>query len=176
MPLTTEDARALRHKLTRLGLCHHCRVKTRGYLCGSCRLKQKERTRKYYLVEKNKLRRCRQVRAWRQKNKDRHRLSKRQDYRNAARAVFDYYGKVCACCREKNLVFLTIDHIHGGGHKHMKQIRMMLYPWLRARGFPPGFQTLCFNCNMGKKIYKECPHKTGAVRFFDKVHVKTVEG
>ncbi len=32
--------------------------------------------------------------------------------------------------------------------------------WLKANNFPPGFQTLCHNCNIGKHRNKGiCPHK-----------------
>lgn len=37
--------------------------------------------------------------------------------------VLDHYSNgtmVCACCGEKNIEFLTIDHIDGGGHTHRK--------------------------------------------------------
>jgi hypothetical protein len=30
---------------------------------------------------------------------------------------------------------------------------------LKRRGFPPGHQVLCHNCNMAKQFYGQCPHK-----------------
>lgn len=79
-------------------------------------------------------------------------------------AVFRAYGgPVCKCCGEKHLVFLSIDHIDGGGNAHRKEINRTgigFYRWLKINGFPPGFQVLCHNCNQGKHSLGECPHVT----------------
>lgn len=74
-----------------------------------------------------------------------------------------YGGAVCACCGETEPLFLTIDHINNDGHLHRKNTPSAtnLYTHLRARGFPPGFQVLCMNCNFGKARNKGvCPHKS----------------
>lgn len=71
----------------------------------------------------------------------------------------------CACCEEKEIKFLSIDHINGGGNKHRKEIigenskGGNIYVWLIKNNFPEGFQILCHNCNMAKGFYKICPHK-----------------
>lgn len=84
----------------------------------------------------------------------------RLKYRRALRAeVLRAYGEKCACCGERNHIFLTIDHIRNDGAKHRKTITTSFYLWLKQSGWPPGFQTLCYNCNCGK--YKNggvCPH------------------
>jgi hypothetical protein len=83
-------------------------------------------------------------------------------YRVARRAkVFSHYGGfVCACCGEKEPVFLCIDHINGGGHKHRVTERFTdLVYWLYKNKYPKGYQVLCFNCNMAKHINGECPHQ-----------------
>jgi len=74
--------------------------------------------------------------------------------------VFDHYGRQCACCGEKELKFLSIDHIDGNGTRHRKEIHGKINAWLVKNNFPKGFQTLCFNCNWGR--YRNngiCPHK-----------------
>jgi hypothetical protein len=63
----------------------------------------------------------------------------------------------CSCCNESHIEFLTIDHIHGGGNKHRKQI-YSLYPWLVRNKFPEGFRVLCYNCNLSLGKYGYCPH------------------
>lgn len=76
--------------------------------------------------------------------------------------VFDHYGHACACCGEAEPEFMTIDHMAGGGNAHRREIGSAgLYRHLRARGFPPGFQTLCFNCNWSKGHHPSntCPHQ-----------------
>lgn len=73
------------------------------------------------------------------------------------------YGGQCACCGEKELEFLSIDHINGGGRQHKKTIgggSGDLYRFVRLNGFPPGFQVLCLNCNLSKHIGGGvCAHK-----------------
>lgn len=74
----------------------------------------------------------------------------------------DHYGNVCACCGEHERKFLTIDHANNDGAEHRKELKgMALDRWLVNNDFPPGFQLLCWNCNMAKALYGECPH-TGA--------------
>ncbi len=79
-------------------------------------------------------------------------------------ALQAYSGKSphCACCRESNLEFLSIDHIHGGGRKHRMELKgkgVVFCRWLRDQGYPPGFRVLCHNCNFSMGIYGYCPHR-----------------
>lgn len=77
-----------------------------------------------------------------------------------------YGGWKCACCGELERKFLTLDHINGGGNRHRIEIGgrkdsagLPTYLNLYKRGFPPGFQVLCMNCNFGKRMNNgECPH------------------
>jgi hypothetical protein len=67
----------------------------------------------------------------------------------------------CNCCGERRIEFLTLDHIHGGGTKHRQETRksgVSYYSMLKKQGYPPGFQTLCDNCNRAKGHYGHCPH------------------
>lgn len=75
--------------------------------------------------------------------------------------VFNYYGAKCACCGETEPVFLTIDHVNDDGAEHRREIgRGYLYRWLRQNGYPEGFQTLCWNCQWGKRAGNGvCPHQ-----------------
>jgi hypothetical protein len=77
--------------------------------------------------------------------------------------VFAAYGGArCACCGEAERLFLCIDHREGGGYRHRKEIGAgRFYRWLRLKAFPPGYQVLCHNCNMGKMLNGGiCPHLT----------------
>lgn len=87
--------------------------------------------------------------------------------------VIKHYGGKCACCGEDHFIFLTIDHIHGGGGKHREEILgeftkkekeiyhngELFYLWLIRHKYPKGFQVLCANCNMakGQSDKKYCP-------------------
>ncbi|MBA7490209.1 hypothetical protein ES702_00744 [subsurface metagenome] len=80
--------------------------------------------------------------------------------------VLKHYGgdpPKCACCGEKHLEFLTIDHINGGGRKHEIQIKKQGYrtvtEWLYRNNFPKGFRVLCWNCNSCLGTYGYCPHQ-----------------
>jgi hypothetical protein len=77
-----------------------------------------------------------------------------------------YGGPRCNCCGDSIFQFLTIDHINNDGAAHRKLISKdgrsggALNCWLKRHGYPPGFQVLCFNCNIGKHINGGiCPHK-----------------
>lgn len=76
--------------------------------------------------------------------------------------VIDHYSNgtmKCACCGEKHLEFLTIDHIAGGGNKHRKSIKQTnFYAWLVRNEYPEGYRVLCMNCNWSRK-YGACPHE-----------------
>lgn len=77
--------------------------------------------------------------------------------------VFNAYGAmVCACCGERRVEFLTIDHIEGCGREHRKTLRFsgsQFYRWLRKNNYPQGFQILCYNCNCAKGHSRYCPHE-----------------
>lgn len=87
-------------------------------------------------------------------------------YKTLRDEVFAQYGGyVCACCAEDEPIVLTIDHIENNGREHRQQLENRrfsgekFYRWLRRNDFPPGYQVLCWNCNMGK--YRNggvCPH------------------
>ena len=80
--------------------------------------------------------------------------------RDCTQLVFDHYGRSCACCGETIPLLLTIDHINNDGAKHRRQLSgsrtgkvgAWFYKWLVDNGLPPVYQTLCWNCNMGKHI------------------------
>jgi 5-methylcytosine-specific restriction endonuclease McrA len=82
----------------------------------------------------------------------------RRRYRARQReAVFDHYGRACACCGVAE--DLTIDHVNGDGSRHRARIgtgSAKLYRWLVASGFPDGFQTLCAPCNTSKGRHERC--------------------
>lgn len=79
------------------------------------------------------------------------------------RIVFEHYGgksPKCSCCGEKEIKFLSMDHINGGGSKHRKEKNFSnIYYQLIKEGFPEGFEILCYNCNLAKGFFGKCPHK-----------------
>ena len=101
---------------------------------------------------------------WYETNKVKRLTQKREQYQEQRQSVFKHYGVVCACCGEKEPLFLTIDHINNDGYLHRKgkdTSHNNIYYWLIKNNYPVGFQTLCMNCNTGKhKNNGVCPHKT----------------
>lgn len=97
---------------------------------------------------------------------------KQIEYINAAKdeCYVAYGGYVCVCCGESEKMFLTLDHIDSDGAAHRKEVFGTnergglragdMYRHLKRKGFPPGFQVLCFNCNCGRQRNKGvCPHQ-----------------
>lgn len=81
-------------------------------------------------------------------------------HRKLRKQVLELYGGKCTCCGVDAWQFLQIDHINGGGRKHLLSFGNRLwdyYKWLLAEK-REGFQVLCANCNTAKN-YGICPHK-----------------
>ena len=93
----------------------------------------------------------------RQAARDRARLWREEQKRQLVAG----YGGMCACCGEKRLEFLSIDHVNGGGTAHRKSFSgntASLYRSVISRGFPPEFRVLCYNCNLSIGFRGYCPH------------------
>ena len=132
----------------------------RGLRCRSCRseydmhrLKTNTSARQLYLISKKK---------YYINNKDKI-LAYNTSNRNKLKAeVINHYSNglnCCACCKESDIRFLSIDHINNNGAEHRKSMRKSICRWLRRNNYPIGYQVLCFNCNLGKSINKGiCPH------------------
>lgn len=78
-----------------------------------------------------------------------------------------YGGCLCSCCGENNLAFLTLDHVDNNGADHRRELfgktnvgGSPFYRKLRKQGYPSGFRVLCFNCNVARGFFGECPHVT----------------
>ena len=74
--------------------------------------------------------------------------------------VQDHYGGKCICCGETEPLFLTVDHIDGGGTKHRKEInKSSMNRWIIENNYPDDLQLLCWNCNCGRaRNNGVCPH------------------
>ena len=78
--------------------------------------------------------------------------------------AIDAYGAKCQCpgCNIKERKFLTIDHIFNDG-KYEKH-RSSIYLKLKRLGYPKDkYQLLCYNCNITKSHYGQCPHQKEAL-------------
>lgn len=91
----------------------------------------------------------------------------RKSYHELRGQTIEAYGGKCACCGEIERKFLAVDHIHGGGCQHHKELRRRsivgagFHRWLKNNNYPDVFRILCNNCNMASSLYGSCPHQTG---------------
>ena len=96
-------------------------------------------------------------------NKEKHKLIGKRCWNNYKFKVMNHYTNYdikCICCGEKQIEFLTLDHINNDGKKHRETVHN-LYVWIIHNNFPSGFQVLCMNCNWAKGRDKDhiCPHQ-----------------
>ena len=74
-------------------------------------------------------------------------------------------GYTCRCCGETEPMFLTIDHVNGGGANHRKSLSsnsIYFGNLLKDPEVASKYQVLCSNCNSGR--YRNggiCPHRRG---------------
>lgn len=144
--------------------------------------------RQYYLKNKAKIEADRKV--YYAENKDKfikaakkHYLENKERHRDLARIrtrerkieLKNYFGGKCSCCGEKEMEFLTIDHVHengaeerrANGKREYRSANDITYQkiWdLMKTGKPASeitdYQVLCFNCNCSKHYGKGiCVHK-----------------
>jgi hypothetical protein len=99
---------------------------------------------------------------YRRKNKEAIKQYQKENKWNLKFSAFLFYGSRCSCCGEKEIKFLTIDHIKGGGTRHRKKLSNGVRDIYQQIIFNPLkrklYTVLCMNCNWAKGIYGECPH------------------
>lgn len=142
--------------------------------------RQKEYNKKYWKKNKEKIALNRKIKRskrtleeirydslktikWRKDNLEKVNEYLRKRYYSIRIECLNYYSNnmlECNCCKEKEIKFLSIDHINNDGAKHRKEMKQKnIYRWLKTNNYPEGFQVLCYNCNLSKGFYGECPHK-----------------
>ena len=89
---------------------------------------------------------------------------KRFLYKRALKTLcIEKYGRVCACCGEDRIEFLTLDHIGGRSRGHEIDVLdgVQLSLWLKRNNFPSNIhlRVLCCNCNFSIGAYGYCPHQ-----------------
>lgn len=151
------------------GLCVRCGgMRTEGKTrCGSCHLKHLEYSNKakakaiakgncrYCLINpatsgKSMCSECLEIHSGRQKT----------TYQNHRASCIEAYGGRCVCCGTSNQKYLQLDHIHGDGASHRKEIfggrGGSIYTWAYRNDFPNLLQLLCANCHQAKTVYGGC--------------------
>lgn len=129
-----------------------------GNICISC---SNEISLKYY--HNNRKRISDQHKLYHKINKDKIDRYNKEYSTKQKDKVFEFYGVKCICCGESNILFLTLDHTRNDGNECRKRVHSKggtaLYTWIVNNNFPNIFQTMCYNCNMGKSRNNGiCPH------------------
>ncbi len=157
-------------KFRESGLCIYCGKKPidKGFVsCQGCREQNRLYSVKHrsLLTKKDKKRKSLQSLSWAKLNPERTKEIGKKSRRKLKLEVFNHYGGAkCACCGEKEICFLTLDHPNNDGAKHRqsltgKKAGVTIYRALKRAKWPPGLQVLCFNCNCGRQINNGiCPH------------------
>ncbi len=68
----------------------------------------------------------------------------------------------CACCGITDIRLLSVEHLEGGGRKHLTQCggNHAVYRAIRREGYPRDkYAVLCHNCNHAWGYYDICPHE-----------------
>lgn len=96
-----------------------------------------------------------------QADRDRYLAERKAIYQRLKGKVFALLGDHCECCEEKNVEFLAIDHIDGGGYAHRKKRNQsgVYRDILKLENPKASYRILCFNCNWSLGTYGYCPHK-----------------
>lgn len=147
-------------------------MKPKNRPTSECKQCCKDRTMERF---RNKREHCLNVRRrYRSNNREQILLVDRKLRARRKLLVLTHYGKgalACVCCGIQEIEFLTLDHIAANGADHRRELKeryhqnapggWFIYKWLIDNGFPVGYQTLCFNCNVGKHRSKVniCPHE-----------------
>jgi hypothetical protein len=135
-----------------------------------------QQKREHYAANREEM--VSKAREKRERNREKDRAAARAYYRRNREARIAYnrkygmklkldalaaYGVHCQCCGVCETSFLTIDHIDGCSKEQRRTegLGRQFYLWLKKNDYPTGYQTLCFNCNMGRQVNGGiCPHQT----------------
>ncbi len=95
------------------------------------------------------------------KNREKLESYNKQYLRNLRSKIISNYGNKCNCCGIKTKEFLSIDHVNGGGRKHLRKLGggSSLILFIIRNNYPKDFQILCYNCNFAKREKSKCPHQ-----------------
>ncbi len=123
-------------------------------ICKKC---VSEEMHRYYLKNKEKI--TKRNDQWRSNNKNRvvgHSKKYRTRLKIDALKAYSNNKAKCACCGEKEIDFLCLDHINNDGKEDRKKTGLgtSFLKWLKVHNYPKDLklQVLCFNCNMSKRI------------------------
>lgn len=98
---------------------------------------------------------------WRAKHPELVKAQMIRQRKKIKKQILAAYGGQCTCCGETNDVFLTLEHINGGGRAHQRRCggSAGVFRDVIKSGFPADYTVLCMNCNWATRGGGICPHK-----------------
>lgn len=140
------------------GSCKRCVGRRIAIYVANNAVEVARRKHAYYVTN-----RCRALaisRAWCKRNPAKNKAYKMREQARLRQEMLTAYGRRCVCCGESHEVFLTLDHVGGGGKARRAAVGPgHIYRDLRKRGWPKeGLRILCMNCNWAIRFGGTCPH------------------
>lgn len=104
------------------------------------------------------------MKRWHEENREYLKEQSRLRRRRLFQQMLDALGHRCACCGEKNELFLSLEHKDGDGAEDRRSLTWdQIYKKVIQNPDPMKYEVLCFNCNLGKRRNGGlCPHKGAA--------------
>lgn len=131
---------------------------------GRMRNREADRLNSMRYYQKNRQRAIAYAMEWQRQHRDRARKTINDCNHRLWLNVVNLLGDSCACCGEKRLSMLDVDHRFGDGNKHRRaiggtrQVYRQILQMLDPRSY---FQVLCCNCNHSKRRNRgQCEHTT----------------
>lgn len=100
---------------------------------------------------------------WRKNNPDKVRQQWIRQRKKLKLLVLSQYSggsPTCVRCGITDIDVLCIDHINNNGNvqraKDNTGLGQNFYKWLKRNNYPEGYQVLCWNCNIKKRITEGC--------------------
>ena len=127
-------------------------------VCPSCRVRKP--LAQYYPYKLYKCRKCilQQMAFWRNNGGRETRIASMTLDKLAA--LNHYGGARCACCGERQVEFLCLDHVNADG-KVWRKVHgegTVMIKWLKRNKYPKK-PRLRANCNLGTSHGRICPHQ-----------------
>ena len=146
-------------------ICSKCKVRQRKAGASWCDICNKIIHREYY--QKNRESYIRRTTDFIKKHRETYKEYQRKGNFRLRVRVMEFFSDGeprCMCCGEKEIKFLQIDHINGGGSKERRDVKKKggseFYRWLLLQKKDlTRYQVLCMNCNRAKYEFKICPHQ-----------------
>lgn len=115
------------------------------------------RGKEYYKKNKDLIKK--KSRDYCKQNPERYSASRKRIRRRIMTEIFDRLGNKCELCGIEDKIILQIDHINGGGSKHLRRTACSIKGYYKdilesVRKQENKYRLLCGNCNISEAVRK----------------------